>query len=228
MKYFIHTFQKLPYPPETPASLFFLSSNNTSLIVSILSAGTFFGAILSGDVADWVGPRTTIIAGCIVFSVGVAIEVASTTVPVLAAGRIIAGFGFGHVSAQIILYMSEVAPRKVRGMIVSGYQLCIEIGILIASCVNYGTEHRLDSGSYRIPMGIQFIPALVLGVGLFILPESPRFFVKKGNLKKAAEALSSVRGQPEESDYVRQELAEIVANHEYEAGLIRRIFWFPV
>lgn len=226
MKYFIHTFQKLPYPPATPESQFVLSSNNTSLIVSILSAGTFFGAILSGDVADWVGPRTTIIAGCIIFSAGVAVEVASTTVPVLAAGRIIAGFGFGHVSAQIILYMSEVAPRKVRGMIVSGYQLCIEIGILIASCVNYGTEHRLDSGSYRIPMGIQFIPALVLGVGLFLLPESPRYFVKKGNLKMAAKALSSVRGQPEESDYVRQELAEIVANHEYEASPFRCIFLY--
>lgn len=133
MRYFIHTFQGLPYPPATPEFDFVLDSNNTSLIVSILSAGTFFGSILSGTIADMVGPRTTIISGCVIFIAGVAIEVASSTVPVLAVGRIIAGFGFGFVSAMIILYMSEVAPRKVRGMIVSGYQLCIEIGMLFTA-----------------------------------------------------------------------------------------------
>jgi len=230
MKFFIHTFQKLPYPPfnatAAEKSQFILSANNASLIVSILSAGTFFGSILSGGIADWVGPRTTIISGCITFCVGVVVEVASTTVPVLAAGRLIAGLGFGFVSAIIILYMSEIAPRKIRGMIVSGYQLCIEIGILIASCVNYGTENRLDSGSYRIPMGLQFIPAIILGIGLFILPESPRFFVKKGKLQQATTSLASVRGQPGDSDCVREELAEIIANHEYEMNVIPQNGYF--
>lgn len=139
MRYFIHRFQHLPYPPpnatDAEESAFVISSSNQSLIVSILSAGTFFGSILSGTVADWIGPRTTIILGCIIFSAGVAIEVASTTVPVLAAGRIIAGFGFGFESAMIILYMSEIAPRKIRGSIVSGYQLCIEIGMLKNPCL---------------------------------------------------------------------------------------------
>lgn len=67
----------------------------------------------------------------------------------LVAGRLIAGIGVGFVSAIIILYMSEIAPRKFRGMIVSGYQFCITIGLLVASCVDYGTENRLNSGSYR-------------------------------------------------------------------------------
>jgi len=223
MKYFIHTFQGLPYPPTnaTPAqeSNFIMSANNTSLIVSILSAGTFFGSILSGSIADWIGPRTTIISGCIIFCAGVVIEVASHTVPVLAVGRLVAGFGFGFVSAIIILYMSEVAPRKVRGMIVSGYQLCIEIGMLIANCVNYGTKDLLNSGSYRIPMSIQFIPAVILGVGLFLLPESPRYFVKKGKIREAALALALVRGQPHDSEYVQYELAEVIANYEYELSI---------
>lgn len=223
MEYFIHTFQGLPYPPAgattAERAYFILSSNNTSLIVSILSAGTFFGAIVSGDIANWVGPRTTIITGCIIFSCGVAIEVASTTVPVLAAGRVIAGFGFGFVSAITILYMSEIAPRKVRGMIVSGYQLCIELGIFVASIATYCTENRMDSGSYRIPMAIQWIPALVLGIGLFLLPESPRYLVRKGKLQTAVKVLASLRGQPEGSEYVQQELTEIIANHEYEMSV---------
>ena len=59
--------------------------------------------------------------------------------------------------------MSEVAPRKVRGAIVSGYQFCITLGLLLAACVVYGTQNRRDSGSYRIPIAIQLAWALVLG-----------------------------------------------------------------
>jgi sugar porter (SP) family MFS transporter len=116
--------------------------------------------------------------------------------------------------------MSEIAPRKVRGALVSGYQFCITIGILIANGAVFATKFRNDSGSYRIPIGIQFLWALILGVGLFFLPESPRYFVKKGRLEDAAKSLSSVRGQPVESEYIQAELAEIIANHQYEMSVI--------
>jgi MFS family permease len=75
----------------------------------------------------------------------------------IVAGRLISGVGVGFVSAIIILYMSEVAPRKVRGAIVSGYQFCITIGLLLAACVVYATQDRPDTGSYRIPIGVQFL-----------------------------------------------------------------------
>jgi MFS family permease len=91
-----------------------------SLIVSILSAGTFFGALFAGSLADWIGRRSTIITGCGIFSLGVVLQVASTTVSLLVVGRLIAGIGIGFVSAVIILYMSEVAPKAIRGAIVSG------------------------------------------------------------------------------------------------------------
>lgn len=230
MKYFIHEFQNLPYPPAgaSPAesAYFVISPSNNSLIVSILSAGTFFGAIIAGDLADWYGRRTTILLGCLVFMIGVALEVASTTVALLAVGRIIAGFGVGFVSAVIILYMSEIAPRKIRGTIVSGYQFCVTLGLMVAACVGYATKDRMDSGSYRIPIAIQFVPALVLALGLFFLPESPRYFVKKGKLVEAAGVLARIRGQPVDSDFIQQELAEIVANHEYEIQLIPQSGYF--
>lgn len=98
----------------------------------------------------------------------------------------------------------------------AGYQFCITIGILLANCIVYATENLDNTGSYRIPIAIQFVWALILGGGLFILPESPRYFVKKGRLEDAARALASVRGQPLESDFIQDELAEIIANHEYE------------
>ncbi|KAF2147895.1 MFS monosaccharide transporter-like protein [Myriangium duriaei CBS 260.36] len=193
-----------------------ISSSHTSLITAILSAGTFFGAIFAGALADWFGRRTTIIAGCGVFAVGVVLQIASHGLGLLVAGRLIAGVGVGFVSAINILYMSEVAPRKVRGAIVSCYQFAITIGLMLAAIVTNAVNGRNDTGSYRIPIGIQFAWAIILATGLFFLPESPRYYVKKQRLDEAVKALARVRGQPADSDYVQDELAEIQANYEYE------------
>ena len=158
--------------------------------------------------------------GCVVFIIGVILQTASSSYGLLVAGRLIAGFGIGFVSAIIILYMSEIAPKKVRGAIVSGYQFCITIGLLLASCVDYGTQNYTNSGSYRIPMALQMLWALILATGLFFLPESPRYFVKRGKIDRAAQVLGRLRGQPRDSEYIQTELAEIVANHEYELQVI--------
>ncbi|KAI1470235.1 general substrate transporter [Daldinia caldariorum] len=223
MPYFISLYTGIPYdyinkvPIGVDQKAFVLPSATQSLFTSILSCGTFFGSLVGGDIADFVGRRPTIIAGCFVFSAGCIMQISSTNQEVLFVfGRLIAGGGVGFISAVVILYMSEIAPKKVRGAMVSGYQFCITIGILLANCVVYATQSRSDSGSYRIPIGVQFLWAIILGVGLFILPESPRYFVKKGKIEEAAKALAYVRGQPIESDYIKDELAEIVANNEFE------------
>lgn len=90
----------------------------------------------------------------------------------------------------------------------------------MASGVDYATQDRPDSGSYRIPIGIQFAWGLILAIGLLFLPDSPRYFVKRGRLDDAAQSLSRVRGQPVDSDYIQVELSEIIANEEYERMII--------
>lgn len=176
MPYFITLYTGLQYNYETGQPIgvdpteFGLPSSTKSLMTSILSCGTFFGALIAGDVADFIGRRPTIIIGCFVFSVGCILEIAATNQVVLfVMGRLVSGLGVGFISATILLYMAEVAPRKVRGALVSGYQFCITLGILLANCVTYATSNRNDTGSYRIPVGIQFLWALILGIGLFIL-----------------------------------------------------------
>ncbi|EGS22395.1 putative transporter protein [Thermochaetoides thermophila DSM 1495] len=205
-----------------------VSESHQSLIVSILSCGTFFGAVIAGDLADWIGRKWTVILGCLIYIIGVVIQTITGLGDALAAivaGRLIAGIGVGFESAIVILYMSEICPRKVRGALVAGYQFCITIGLMLASCVIYATEDRTDTGSYRIPIAIQFVWALILAFGLMCLPDSPRYFVKKGNLNAAAASLSRLRGQPENSEYIQVELAEIVANEEYERQLIPATTW---
>ncbi|GAA5875133.1 hypothetical protein JCM3774_001648 [Rhodotorula dairenensis] len=204
-----------------------ISSSNTSLITSILSAGTFFGALIAGDLADRFGRRWTIISGCVIYCGGVVIQMfAASALATIVVGRLVAGFGVGFVSAIIILYMSEIAPKKVRGAIVAGYQFCITIGIMLGAIVNNYTQDRDDSGSYRIPIAVQFAWAIILAVGLFFLPDSPRYFVKRGKLDKARDALVRVRGQPPTSEYIESELAEIVANAEIEARAMPTGTWY--
>lgn len=73
---------------------------------------------------------------------------------------------------------------------------------------------------------MQIAWALILGGGIASLPDSPRYYVKRGKIEKAVNALSRVRGQPADSEYVQQELAEIIANHEYELRVVPQGSYF--
>lgn len=112
MPYFINQYTGLPYPdPKSPnykidKAAFALPASNQSLLTSILSLGTFLGALMAGDCADFTGRRTTIIVGCGIFTVGCILETASTGLGVMVAGRVICGLGVGFISAIVILYMS--------------------------------------------------------------------------------------------------------------------------
>lgn len=88
-----------------------LSDSHTSLITSILSCGTFFGALIAGDLADRIGRKWTVILGCAIYAIGVAIQMITGEGDALAAivvGRLVAGVGVGFESAIVILYMSEI------------------------------------------------------------------------------------------------------------------------
>ena len=105
-----------------------ITPSQDSLIVSILSAGTFFGALTAAPVADWIGRRFGLMFSAgIVFNLGVILQTISTDQPLLIAGRFFAGFGVGLLSAMVPLYQSETAPKWIRGTIVGAYQLAITI-----------------------------------------------------------------------------------------------------
>lgn len=206
-------------PTDVDRSGYNITTWQKSLTVSILSLGTFFGALLGGVVAERIGPRPTIMLSSLIFAVGVAIQVASSNIGGLIAGRIVAGLGVGGVSAIVILYVSEISPRRVRGLLVSVYQWAITIGLLASACVNQGTKGINSASSYRIPISIQFVWAAILAFGLFLLPESPRYLVKRGRIQDAARALGRVRGHPADAPLIQSEVAEIQANYEYESRL---------
>jgi len=196
-----------------------VSASQSSEIVSLLSAGTFFGALTAAPTGDFFGRRLGLIISTLVFAFGVILQTAATAIPMFVAGRFFAGYGVGMISALIPLYQSETSPKWIRGSIVGAYQLAITIGLLLAAIVDNATKNRNDSGSYRIPIAVQFAWAIILITGLSLLPETPRYLIKKGNPEKAARSLSKLRRLDVDHPAVIEELGEIIANHEYELSL---------
>jgi MFS transporter, SP family, sugar:H+ symporter len=120
---------------------------------------------------------------------------------------------------SVPLYQSETAPKWIRGTIVGSYQLAITIGLFLAAIVNNGTKDREDSGSYRIPVALQFAWAIILVGGLLLLPETPRFLIMKGKHEQAAISFSRLRRLEPTHPAIVDELNEVRANHEYEVTL---------
>ncbi|UDD56932.1 hypothetical protein AFCA_004452 [Aspergillus flavus] len=203
------------------------NAGRIALIVSILSVGTFVGALAAGIMADITGRRWGIILSAMLpFNLGVALQTAATSQPLFIAGRFFAGLGVGLISAQIPMYQSETLPKWIRGAVVGSYQLCITIGLFLAAIVNWATQHRPDSGSYRIPLAIQFAWALILvgspydkAGGLFFLPETPRFLIKKGNDTQALRSLVFLRRLSADDPDLLAEMEELKNNWEYEKSI---------
>jgi sugar porter (SP) family MFS transporter len=117
------------------------------------------------------------------------------------------------------LYQSEMAPKWIRGTLVCAYQLAITSGLLLAAVVNITTQGLNHPNAFRIPLALQFIWAGVLMLGLVLLPETPRYLIKRGLHASAASALSRLRRLDITHPALIEELAEIEANHEYELSL---------
>ncbi|KAJ5900028.1 hypothetical protein N7495_004772 [Penicillium taxi] len=196
-----------------------VTSAQSSMIVSLLSAGTFFGALGAAPVADYFGRRMGMILECFVFCFGVILQTIATSIPLFVAGRFFAGLGVGLLSATVPLYQSETAPKWIRGTIVGAYQLAITIGLLLASIVNNATKDRNDTGCYRIPVAMQFLWAIILVAGMILLPETPRFLIKNDKHEDAAKSLARLRRIDVNDSAIVKELAEIQANHEFELRL---------
>jgi len=196
-----------------------ISPNQVSMVVAMLSAGTVLGALLSAPLGDRYGRRRSLIGAVLVFCVGGILQVCATDIPMLVAGRGVAGVGVGTISVLVPLYQSEMAPKWIRGTLVCAYQLSITAGLLGAAIVNILTHQLTSAAAYRIPIGLQLTWAVVLALGLLVLPETPRYFIKRGQRQAAALSLSRLRRLDITHPALIEELSEIEANHEYEMAL---------
>lgn len=119
------------------------------------------------------------------------------------------------------LYVSENAPRSIRGGLTGIYQLNVTIGIMMSFWVNYGSLlHSKGNSQWQVSLAMQMLPAIFMLIGISLCNETPRFLAKQDNWEKATAVLVSIRNLPADHPYVRMELEEMAEQLEMERRLI--------
>lgn len=135
----------------------------------------------------------------------------------LIVGRIINGMSVGICSAQVPVYITELAPPTKRGRLVGAQQWAITWGIMIMFYISYGCSFIQGTAAFRLPWGLQMIPAILLFIGMIFLPESPRWLARKERWEEAKAVLVLVHGKGDaNSPWVAKEYQEIREAVEFE------------
>ncbi|CAL9157900.1 sugar transport protein 14-like [Musa acuminata AAA Group] len=166
-------------------------------VLTLFTSSLYFAALVSTFGASLVtrryGRRTSIMSGAVSFFLGSAINAGAVNIFMLIAGRILLGFGIGFGNQAVPLYLSEIAPPKIRGAVNQLFQLTTVSGILVADVVNYFTE-KLHPWGWRLSLGLAAVPAILMFIGGAFLPETPNSLVEQGKLEEARRILEKVRG----------------------------------
>jgi MFS transporter, SP family, sugar:H+ symporter len=194
---------------------FSLSPFMQGAVVAALLLGAMVGAAAAGALSDRMGRRQLIIAAAVTFTVGAIAAAAAPGAGALVAARFVLGLAVGSAALVVPLYLSEIAPTKIRGAIASLNQMMIVVGILVAFIVN---AILASSGDWRLMLGLAAIPSLVLLVGMFFMPETPRFLVRSGEEDEAREVLEEVRPDGSREDEPERKIDEIREVDEKEEG----------
>ncbi|CEN60489.1 Putative Quinate permease [Aspergillus calidoustus] len=204
------------------------NSHVSSNVVSLLTAGCFFGAIFAAYINDRLGRRYSLMLFTVIFLVGAAVQVGALhEIGMIYGGRVIAGFGIGGMSSITPVFVSENAPAKYRGRIAGLFQEFLVIGSTFAYWLGYGVSLHVPQGTpqWRIPVAVQLIPGGLMLIGLFFLKESARWLMKQGRREEAIDSLAYIRNEPETSETVQKEIAEIDAAIREESAATEGVTW---
>jgi len=191
---------------------FQISSHEQEWVVSSMMFGAAVGAVGSGWMNFRIGRKYSLMIGAVLFVIGSLASALSPNTDVLIVARVLLGLAVGVASYTAPLYLSEIAPEKIRGSMISMYQLMITIGILAAYLSDTGFSY---TGAWRWMLGVITIPALLLLVGVFFLPDSPRWLAARGNDDKARRVLEKLR---DTSEQAKKELNEIRESLKVKQG----------
>ncbi|KFZ18595.1 hypothetical protein V501_01124 [Pseudogymnoascus sp. VKM F-4519 (FW-2642)] len=198
------------------------SADLGSNIVSTLQAGCLVGSLAAYWFADKYGRKPSLMGAAVWTTIGVIFQSAgSGKLALMYVGRFVSGIGVGAASMLVPVYISEQAPRAIRGGLTGLYQLFIATGVMLSFWVNYGASlHLKGKQTYVIPLALQMLPAVALMVGMLFCNESPRWLARQDNWDEAKRVLSLTRNLPVEHEYIQMELTEMADQLENERRLI--------
>lgn len=169
-----------------------LSSGQLEWITTAALIGAVIGAASSGRITDVFGRKKVILVTSVIFAAGSILTGASSNPAFLAISRIILGVAIGISSFAVPLYISEISPTKIRGALVSSFQLMITIGIVVSYFSDLAFADEANPYSWRWMFYVGLFPALILFIGMIFLPETPRFLLGTGKEELGRKVLSRV------------------------------------
>lgn len=194
---------------------FGLSAAMEGAVTSAVLAGATVAAIFGGWVADRFGRRPVMLALALLFVAGALLSAMAGSVDMLIAARVLIGACIGVVSFVAPLYIAELAPPERRGALVSLNQLAITIGILVSYIIDTSFA---ASGAWRWMLGLGALPGLVLAGGMLVLPESPRWLIKRDRTDEARSVLLKARDRDSDIDREITEIKEDLAQERSAPG----------
>ncbi|KAJ2599596.1 hypothetical protein EV177_007300 [Coemansia sp. RSA 1804] len=202
------------------------------IIVASLTIGCFVGSLLSAPLADRYSRKLTILIGAMVCTTGSAITYASVNRAMLIAGRFVNGVSIGFLSSVVPMYQSETSPPANRGRMVSLQQWAITWGIFIAFGIDYGCSYIPGERQFRLPLGLQIVPSIVLLCAMAFMPFSPRWLVAHDHIGDARQVLGRLRAYghasaPEVAEELRLIHQTIKHERENKSSSYWELFRFP-
>ncbi|CAE6499669.1 unnamed protein product [Rhizoctonia solani] len=179
-------------------------------VVSTLAGGCFVGAASAAWFADHIGRKRTLQLGSLIAVVGCLLQCVAVNIGMLIAGRIIAGVAIGVLSMITPLYQVEISHPKWRGFMAGTFQQMLGFGFIVANWVTYGCDKGIHGvAAWRLPLGLQMAPAIILFLGMFIFPYSPRWLVAQGREDEAYQVLEKLHFDGANREWLDTEFAEI-------------------
>ena len=192
---------------------FSLSASGEGWYVGCALIGSIIGVLCAGSLSDYIGRKITMLISAAFFSISAIGCAVCGSFDALVAFRIIGGVGIGIVSIVSPIYISEVSPAKIRGTLVSLYQLAVTAGFLLAYLANWAIDAGIDPAAaadaglwsrmfnaeaWRGMLGSETLPALLFLFIIFFIPESPKWLIIRGKSSKAIGVLSRILGSEDE------------------------------
>ncbi|KAL3534304.1 hypothetical protein ACH5RR_002765 [Cinchona calisaya] len=172
------------------------------------------------------GRKITMLTAGFFFIAGVVLNAAAQNLGMLIAGRILLGCGVGFANQAVPLFLSEIAPTRIRGALNISFQLMVTIGILVANLVNYGTNKMKGENGWRVSLGLAGFPALLLTVGALFVTDTPNSLIERGQLDEGKTVLKKIRGtdniEPEFEQLVEASRKAKQIEHPFKNLLMRR------
>ena len=206
-------------------------ANLKSNITAMVQLGSIGGSLIAMFSVDGLGRVRALQCVCVIWIVGAIIQITSQNVGQLYAGRLIEGLAIGQTTTIGPAYLSEVAPKAIRGLCGCIFAGAVYLGVMLAYFANYGTALHISENNKQwiIPTSLKIpLAGIILIYSIFFCIESPRWFFKANKKEKGIQALCKLRNLPRDNNYMVGEVCDILEHNNKEKEVKGGVTWFSM